>query len=179
MSEATVTDEHLAQYVGYWTNEMTEFIKRNDRLRPYLSRLQTRLIVTNKTDAHLAPDVPQDIAIFYYLPEVDDAHLELWRNSIIDAWMEAILQGHDMYPLTGRRGLLKTRYPVRSWPAQLNAFKRDQLYQKGYNMVRVPPGIGPLIDGHLIWRHGKIVQPQFGPPEEVYKYIATPLALME
>lgn len=172
----------LSAYIGHRFRNVREEAWQHRALRPYLNRLMTRLIVTNKTDAHLAPDAPKDVAVYYYLAGAPDEQLSFWRLAIIENWMMAIQDGCDDRPLFGtRHGILRMHSPIKLDLKYSTLAERDQLFEQGYNTVYPQPGMGPMLWGSIVWRNGAPVRPFYGGtrPRDDYKHLATPLALLE
>lgn len=177
-----MTPLDISVYTGHYFSHLRQEAQHNRAIKPYLNRLLTRIIVTNKTDAHLAPDAPKDVAVYYYLAGTSDEHLGFWRVSVIEAWMAAINDNYDEWPLSGpRRGLLRTQFPIRLNLNYSSLAERDHLFEQGYNTVHPQAGMGPVLWGDILWRNGEPVRPLFGSlrSDENYKHLATPLALLE
>jgi hypothetical protein len=174
----------LLSYVRDCAAELCQFMQQNRQTAPFANRLQTRLIVTSGLDAHKRPTAPKDVAVYYYLPGVDnEAQLSLWLIAIQEAWLFKI-RGNDLAAsIEGRMaGRLRLGYPVAQRPRRLTPAEKDQVYELGYSLVVHEPYDSPFILGSTLWRDGEPKFPSIArllPEDPAYwSNRATPLALV-
>jgi hypothetical protein len=176
-----MTDHDIQALVRHHMQELTEFAESEPSVTPYWSRLQTRLIVTNTLDAHLKPEAPKDVAVYYLVPGAKDEHLSFWKLAVMGLWVTNIEQRFERVGPNGmRRGILQLLPLDQVRLDSPTQAQRDEIHTKGYNLVRCMPGIGYALWDNVIWRNGAPVRQSvtFGDPN-FYKNIATPLALVE
>lgn len=167
-----------------YEKELYAYMDRSVALRPFTNRLRTRLIVTNSLEAHLLPDAPKDVAVYYYVPGVHDAdQLRLWRIAVIQTWIhQAEVRDHNPYVGGLRNGLLSPiHWLITKVPSTLTQAEEEQVRTAGYNLIRFYRGFGYVLWGTTLWRDGV---PKFPYPIGVnlddpayWSNRATPLAL--
>lgn len=176
-----MNDQILRNEIEFYQTEIEDRVVRDHLLRAYWPRVSTRIIVTNRLDAHLDYDTPNDVAVYYFAPGVSDEELVLWKIAVQHTWLDAIEQHFDTYVVAGmRRGIVLQRSVGTVALTNLTAAERDDVHQIGYNLIRFVPGSGYVIWGAFLWRNGvpQDRSPGSGPNGQ-YKHLATPLSLME
>lgn len=171
--------------LDHYEKELYAYMDRTVALLPFANRLRTRLIVTNSLEAHLRPDAPKDVAVYYYVPGVHDANqLRLWRIAVIQTWIHyAEVRDHAPYVGGLRNGLLfPIEWLVTTIPSKLPPAEEEQVCAAGYNLIRFYSGCGYVLWGTTLWRDGV---PKFPSPIGVcrddpayWSNRATPLALV-